>query len=646
MHRIYKSAAIALALSQAFITHAAQDEAAVVVTASRFIEVERKAPANVAIITADDIARIPASSLPDLLATRAGVDVRSLYGNQGTDASANLRGFGENGNLRTLVMVDGRKLDSLEFVSANWSSIPLDSIERIEILRGSGTVLHGDQAVAGVINIITRRGKDNAASVEASVGSFGYGKVAASLSLAGDTRVAFNVEHVKSDEYRRRNAQQSTSASGRIAQDMSGGEIYAEIGGSSLDYQLPGFVTAAQYRNDPQAAETNDSWFKRDNAYLRPGINWRFTPTLDGAIELDASESRNKSWISSWPSYRNVKVSSLGLTPRMRWAHRLGSLPSTTIAGIDWSDARLDQDRHASPTAAKTNTVALDRKGNGAYLHNTTQLASGLSLSIGGRSQRYTTMATDTTVSSPSESTARKSASELGLIWQPAAAWKIFAKTSTTFRYPVLDELTTWGGFAAPPPQPESGRGVDLGGEWRAGGHSVQVTFYDLKMKDEIAWNNATSQNENLQQTLHRGIEIDTRWRLAPAWQLNLSWNGKEAKFREGANDGKVIPLVPTDRLTAMLNWNGGTWGSHALLANYVGSRYFGGDEANARDRLPAYTAWSWQSHWKLGQWDVMAKATNLSNKKYSPMAFDYGFGAGYYPANPRAGYLTARYNF
>jgi iron complex outermembrane receptor protein len=649
-HRFFMPTALAAAIFHFFPALAAdspRDEATVVVTASRFHDVDRNAPANVTTITREEIARTPAGNLPDLLATRAGIDVRSLYGGLGADASANLRGFGENGGLRTLILVDGRRLDSLEFISANWRSIPLESIERIEIVRGSGAVMYGDQAVAGVINIITDRDRAEVAEVSAGAGSFGYVRIGASLSrYIGAHHVALNAEHVESDEYRHNNEHRSTAVSGRVARVIADGEAYAEAGASELGYGLPGSVTATQFANEPRAAETMDSWFKRENQYVRPGVRKQIAPGMEAAAELSFEHSRNQSWISNWSSYRDADVRNVAFTPRLRWAHGLGAMPSTTVIGLDWSDARLDQDRGNTLNGPIASKVSLDRSGLGIYAHNTTRPIDALAITLGAREQRYSTRATDTTLTTASDRTDSKTASELGLIWQAAPAWKVFAKASTTFRYPVLDELTTYGGFALPAPKPESGKGIDIGAEWRSGGHSVQATFYDLKMMDEIAWNTFTFQNENLQKTRHRGVEIDSRWRLAKNWRFNLSWSGKEAEFREGANAGKTIPLVPEQRWAAMLTWEGGSVGTHSLLANHVGSRYFGGDDANVREKLPAYTTLDWQSNWRMAQWDLGLRIANLTDKKYASLGFDYGFGASYYPANPRAGYVTARYKF
>lgn len=648
MHPLFKSCALAAALLATFQVQAADAALdTIVVTATRFDASDLAVPANVSVISADDIRNAPAANLPDLLAQRAGVDVRSLYGSKAADAFADLRGFGENGNLRTLIMVDGRRIESLEMGSINWNSIPLDSIERIEIIRGSSNVMHGDQATGGVINIITQRARSNVAGIAVTAGSFGERGVRANASR-GDlpVRYALNLESTESDEYRRNNRHRGNSATGRLATDLTAGEAFIDAGWSDNSYGLPGALTQAQYDNNPHAAETNDSWFKRKNYYVRPGVRWQIAAGVEAAVEFNAEQSSNRSWLSNWPSYRQVETRQLALTPRIRWAHGLGSLNSATVFGLDLSDTTLDQDRHASPSSARTKTVSLQRRGGGLYLHNTTHLNESLALTAGAREQRYRQRTSDTAGTPALESRVTKTASELGLAWQASSNWKLFAKTASTFRYPVLDELTTFGGFASPAPRPERGRGTDLGAEWRVRGASVQVTLYDLRMTDEIAYNGLTFQNENLQKTRHRGIEIDARWQIARQWLLNASFNEKDASFSEGANRGKTIPLVPRQRRGLGLTWQGGDFGTHNLSATYVGERHFGGDEANAFASLPAYTTLDWQSHWRIGAWELSGKVLNLTDRKYAPSGFDYGFGASYYVANPRSAYLSAKYNF
>ena len=85
--------------------------------------------------------------------------MRNYYGND-SKVSVDIRGFGEQGALDTLIMVDGRRVNEIDQSGVDWTQIPLDQIERIEIIRGgSGGVLYGDNAVSGVINIITKKGR-------------------------------------------------------------------------------------------------------------------------------------------------------------------------------------------------------------------------------------------------------------------------------------------------------------------------------------------------------------------------------------------------------------------------------------------------------------------------------------------------------
>ena len=144
----------------------------VVVTATRDVEEIRKIPANVTVITKEEIEQSNAQNRVDLLRDEVGVVVRDFYGN-GKTASVDIRGFGETAPLNTLVLVDGRRVNEIDLSGVDWTQIPLDQIERIEIVRGAGSVLYGDNAVGGVINIITKKPeKPFSARVGGAVGSY------------------------------------------------------------------------------------------------------------------------------------------------------------------------------------------------------------------------------------------------------------------------------------------------------------------------------------------------------------------------------------------------------------------------------------------------------------------------------------------
>jgi len=116
-------------------------EPAVVVTATRFPESRLEAPIGMTVITAEQIAESTAKTLPELLSREAGIVTRDNAGSP--DWQIDMRGFGITGDQNTLVLFDGQRLNENELVSVRWSAIPIESIERIEIMRGSGSVLYG-----------------------------------------------------------------------------------------------------------------------------------------------------------------------------------------------------------------------------------------------------------------------------------------------------------------------------------------------------------------------------------------------------------------------------------------------------------------------------------------------------------------------
>ncbi len=131
----------------------------VVVTATRQEEKIAFVPANVNVITENDIKNSTAHNIPDLLRTQVGIHVNDVTGNK-RSFTVDLRGFGETAALNTLVLVDGRRINQADLSGTDWTLIPIDRIKRIETIRGGrGSVLYGDNAAGGVINIITKEGE-------------------------------------------------------------------------------------------------------------------------------------------------------------------------------------------------------------------------------------------------------------------------------------------------------------------------------------------------------------------------------------------------------------------------------------------------------------------------------------------------------
>ena len=157
-----------------------------VVTASRTNELSNL-PASVTVITAEDIQKSPARTLPELLSEEVGINTTSLF-SHGSRASIGLRGFGETSTQNTLILLDGRRLNSIDLSAVNYAAIPFENIERIEIIRGIGGVLYGDGATGGVINIITKdpSRSDNYSKLKATLGSYDHRELNAFTAFSNE----------------------------------------------------------------------------------------------------------------------------------------------------------------------------------------------------------------------------------------------------------------------------------------------------------------------------------------------------------------------------------------------------------------------------------------------------------------------------
>jgi len=227
----------------------------VVVTATRDAQEIRKVPANVTVITQDEIKQTNAQTVVDLFRDEVGVVVRDFYGT-GKNASVDIRGFGETAPLNTLVLVDGRRVNEIDLSGVDWSQISLDQVERIEIVRGSGSVLYGDNAAGGVINIITKKPeKPFSAQAEGVLGSYDFYRAGASAGGKwGSFSAIVNAGYRHTDGYRDNGFLKAKDIGGKLIYDLSE-SVSLSLSGSfhQDDSGLPGGLPKALYEQDRRA---------------------------------------------------------------------------------------------------------------------------------------------------------------------------------------------------------------------------------------------------------------------------------------------------------------------------------------------------------------------------------------------------------
>lgn len=625
----------------------------VLVSTSRFENSKLFAPANVTVISRTEIEEIAAQSLPDVLSAKAGIFVSQLSGGAlGRNASVDLRGFGETATSNTLILVDGQRLNPADMGTILWSSVPLGSVDRIEIVRGSGSVLFGDGATGGVINIITNKSGKPLAEATATIGSYGY--KGGDLRLAnGGEKSYFNLflNYAESDGYRKNSQQDQLTSSGRVGYFLDQGEVFADFAIYRDSAGQPGAIFSAAYASDPRSTRKPYDSESREGYRIRPGFSYQ----LNNNLKLEVEVAREHQQLDSeTPSLgagsRNRRLrDTTSLTPRLRWDHALGALPSETVVGLDYYDSQFDARYTTWANGGAT------QKSTAAYLQNVTALSRQLSLTSGFRTQQVVqTVHQDEYVpygmtAMADQATRRKNAYDFGLAYAQND-WRVYGKLGTTFRFANLDELFGSDNLGNPVfagnLKPQVGKISEIGGSLGIGAVKLRAALYQIRLHDEIGYDG--NANANFAPTRRTGAEFEADWKVDRQLTLRAAYTHTEAKFRSGINAGNTLPMVPTHQATAQVVWDAGQAGSYSALARYVGERRYGGDQGNVRQMLAGYTTVDLQATWNLKPWKIAAKILNALDEKYSPFA-GYSTISGdyfYYPADRRTFMLSGSYSF
>lgn len=623
----------------------------VLVTASRLNEDSASSSANVTIITADEIRDSAASNLVDLLGTKAGINTRSLYGGS-KYADVGLRGFGVSDGQNTLVLLDGRRLNELDLAGVTFSSIPLDNIERIEIVRGGGSVLYGDGAVGGVINIITKAAEPGVSKgkVHAEYGSYQHRALGISGKTGNErTSVHTYLERNLNDGYRSNNAYEQVTGAVDLRHYLDSAELYLKAGGNDYDIGLPG----ARRRNpalgideigrDPQGATTPDDVAKEQSGNLVLGSAIDLGDNKQLILDLGyRTKDQEAHYYQFGASQADAKLKDVSFTPR--WIGQIGKNTRLTL-GIDqfatdynsfyqsgFGDSHYDIEVESMAYYASAQQTLNDRTV----------------VDYGVRMQNISYFAVDDLGANPDAGeTFREPSYELGLTNQFAPDYALYLRYSRAVRLVTVDEMDAFmGNFGILKPQRSNQFETGLNARWDKSHGRLSV--YTMALTNEIAYDPMLWDNRNLEPTQRRGVELELGTEFESATSIDFSYTYQQATFREGAYEGKRVPLVPSQNSSLALGQSLSESLKVSALLNHTGRYYMDNDQLNATQRASSYTTLDFKLALKLTPLDLQLALNNVFDRKgYSyairgatPGAFDA------YPLPDRNANIRLSYDF
>ena len=623
----------------------------VVVTGTRFEEKAERIPANVTVIGEKEIANSNAKNVPDLLRSQEGIVVRDLLGN-GKTTQVDLRGFGESAPSNTLVLLDGRRVNEIDLSGVDWTQIPIEQIKRIEIVRGSGTVLYGDNAPGGVINIITKTPSEKwTASAGTTLGSYGYNNEVFSVS-GGHGQVAASLfgNYQSTDGYRENNEFRAKNLGGKIVFDPSDWLSFDLSGNYHKDNSgLPGPLTVEQFNSNPRMTNFPFDEAKTSDGYLKLGSTLDFGAS--GSLVADLAyrdRDANSKFVSLFGTFlSDSNIETWAFTPRYVWSGNLLGAKNTLIGGVDFYQSQQSTSSQFGNPPVPSGTAEVQKESIGLYMNDEIALLESLFLTLGARYESVdydlgNTPLTGFPVPPPplaetvSES---ESAYVAGLNYVYSGQSSAFIRVNRSFRFPNTDELIEFDQFTGQPKvnsdlQPQTGVHVDLGvRHYLTPSIQANVTLFHAKIKNEIYFDPNPSPfigtNANYPETLHQGVELGCKAEVFEKLTLFGNYTYEEAAFDGGLYDGKDIPAVPRNKFNLGFRIHDVVPGAlFTAVYNYVGASFLISDLANQFPKLESnYTidlrisyAWKWIN--------CFFGVNNLTNQKYS----QYGL-VGQYPS-------------
>lgn len=594
-----------------------------VVTATRSPHSLGRIATTVRVIDIEQIRASGARNLSEVLRNLGPVQVRDSSG-LGRDSRLGLRGFASAQNV--LVLVDGRALNNGDLAGPDLTSVALADVERIEVLEGGAGTLYGDQAVGGVINIITQGGGPRGAQLRAGRGSYdaetygGWYRDAFANGLY--YRVGAKLE--RSDAYRDAGAVNYENYSGRAGWNHENGEVFVEARQSDDEYLLAGALSATQMAKDRRQAGASFNDYAADHRLLRFGIEQRLTEHLQLLASYgDRDEEAIIDSVSGFGtahSHQDRRVKTLD--PRLVFStERLRATLGVDLERIDY-DFALDFGFGPGGTEQR-------QRKRSEYLHLIFTPLERLDLQAGVRHATLDAEVDPFDIEYDQSATVQA----LGINWRGVHG-RYYLNRDETFRFALADENVDFlGNLALLAVQ----RGVawELGGEWSWAALELQLALFEHRLRDEIGFDPAAGAfgaNVNFDDTRRRGGTAGLRYRADDRLTLGGLYTYTDARFVEGVYDGNRVPDVARQLVKIHANYRIGE--GVGLFGELV---HTGGQSLDlaGNAELGGYTVANLAASWSRGGWTLQARLNNMTDKKYSEFATYFGTRA-LYPAPER----------
>lgn len=572
-----------------------------VVTASRTPTRADELLSDTVVIDRAEIEQQASRTLPEILARVAGVQI-AANGGPGKASSVFIRGAESR---HTLLLIDGVRYGSATLGTPAWENIPVDMIDRIEVVKGPASALYGSDGVGGVVQIFTRKGKagDPLFSPRASttLGSEGYKQITGGFSGAsGPFTYSLDAQRTLDKGFSSTNRRVPFGNFNPDRDPFSQSALNASLGFRiNPDWKIDSGLLYSEGTNHYDDGPERDtrSRVRTQTAYV--GASGAVTSAW--RTQLRYAQSRDYT--------RNIVADPFNMPGLFEttqkeylWQNDIATPIGTVLAGLERRTQEVNSDTRYTVTDRDIDSAFVGLNGN----------AGNHSWQLNARHDRNSQFGDSDTWFA-------------GYGFRISPNWRIHASHGTSFVAPSFNQLY-YPDFGNPALQPEEGKNTDVGITWSHDGHSVKLVRYDNKIRGFIT---STTRPENVPRARIEGWTLGYDGQFGP-WTVHASVDSLDPR---NELTGAQLPRRAKNQASLGVDYAVGPWkfGASAL---HVGRRF---DDTRNTIRLGNFTTVDLYGEYKVSKdWAVQGRITNLNDVRYETV---YG-----YNQRGRAVYLTLRW--
>lgn len=564
-----------------------------VVTASRIETRSDELVSEVRVIARSTLEASSGRTLPEVLAREAGLQL-AANGGPGQLSSVFIRG----GDARhTILLIDGVRYGSATAGMPIWETLPLEAIERIEVVKGPASALYGADGAAGVVQIFTRKPQEGTRpSASVTVGTRSHQRLATGVAGSqGDLSYSLGVQHLSDLGFSATNTNQSGFNADRdpFRQGSFNGSMRYRI---NKDWRVDGSVLYSDGLIHFDDGPSIDARTRIRGALAQAAVTGRVAAGWQTELRVGQTRDTSNNVAAQYPG------SFVTIQNQATWQNTLDTRLGALVLGLERRVQNVESSGPYSVTRRTLDAAFVGLQGQ----------ADAHSWQLNARQDRNSQFGNG-------------NAGFAGYGYRLSPAWRVHTSYGTSFVAPSFNQLYYFGN---PSLRPEKGRNLDLGATWSAGAHEVRLVRFDNQIRDAIV-NDSNFVPQNIGQARIDGWTLGYTGKMAEV-ALRASLDLMDPRNEQ---NGKQLSRRAREQLTLGADWPVGAWRLGASLL-HVGSRF---DNTDNTRSLAAYTVTDLHATWRFApEMSLQARLNNLTDRVYETA---YG-----YNQPGRALYLTLRW--